>query len=98
MQVVKIKKRRIVLNFVVIALSVAVGWYIKAKLTPQAGGMMGMGGAVPHVLVEDVKTVDVSPHKKYIASVEAIFDWKQYLKENFGDKQDDTVDDTQANP
>lgn len=72
MQVVKIQKRKIILNFVVIALSVATGWYIKAKLTPQPAGMMGMMGGVPHVLVEDVKVVDVSPQKKYIASVEAI--------------------------
>lgn len=72
MQVVHIKKRKIILNFVVIALSVATGWYIKAKLTPQASGMMGMGGGVPHVLVEDVIKADVSPQKKYIATVEPI--------------------------
>ena len=72
MQVVKIQKRRIVLNFVVIMLSVATGWYIKSKLTPHPAGMMGMMGGTPHVLVENVKVVDVSPQKKYIASVEAI--------------------------
>ncbi|MBE6467010.1 MAG: efflux RND transporter periplasmic adaptor subunit [Alphaproteobacteria bacterium] len=72
MQVVKIQKRKIILNFVIIMLSVATGWYIKAKLTPNAGGMMGMMGNIPHVLVEDVKIVDVSSQKKYIASVEAI--------------------------
>lgn len=72
MQVVKVKKRKIILNFVIIMLSVATGWYIKAKLTPPMSGMIGMAGGVPHVLVEDVKIVDVSPQKKYIASVEAI--------------------------
>ena len=72
MQVVKVQKRKIVLNFVIIALSVATGWYIKAKLTPQAAGMSGMGGGVPHVLVEEAIKTDVSPQKKYIATVEAI--------------------------
>ncbi len=72
MQVIKVQKRRIVLNFLVIALSVATGWYIKAKLTPQATGMMGVGGNIPHVLVEEAIKTDVSPQKKYIASVEAI--------------------------
>ncbi len=72
MQVVKVQKRKIVLNFVIIALSVATGWYIKAKLTPQATGMAGMGGGVPHVLIEEVIKTDVSPQKKYIATVEAI--------------------------
>ncbi len=72
MQVVKIQKRKIILNFVIIMASVAAGWYIKSKLTPPSAGMMGMMGATPHVLVEDVKIVDVSPNKKYIASVEAI--------------------------
>lgn len=72
MQIVKIQKRKIILNFVIIMASVATGWYIKAKLTPNPAGMMGMMGGTPHVLVEDVKTVDVSPNKKYIALVEPI--------------------------
>ena len=58
MQVVKIQKRKIILNFVIIMASVAAGWYIKSKLTPPPAGMMGMMGATPHVLVEDVKIVD----------------------------------------
>ena len=72
MQVVHVQKRKIVLNFLIIALAVATGWYMKAKLTPQAAGMMGMAGGIPHVLVEDVIKTDVSPQKKYIATVEAI--------------------------
>ena len=72
MQVVKIQKRKIILNFVIIMLSVATGWFIKAKLTPQGAGMMGMMGGTPHVLIEEVKIVDVSPQKQYIAVVEAI--------------------------
>lgn len=72
MQVVHVKKRKIVLNFVIVMLCIATGWYLKAKLTPQSGGMMGAMGGVPHVLVEKAIKTDVSPQKKYIASVEAI--------------------------
>lgn len=72
MQVVRVQKRRIVLNFVIIALSVATGWYIKAKLTPQGAGMMMGAAGTPHVLIEEVIRTDVSPQKKYIASVEPI--------------------------
>ncbi len=72
MQVVKIQKRKIILNFVIIMASVAVGWFIKAKLTPTPTGMMGMMGGTAHVLVENVTLVDVSPQKKYIAVVEPI--------------------------
>ena len=72
MQVVRVQKRRIILNFVIIALSVATGWYIKAKLTPQGAGMMMGAAGTPHVLIEEVIKTDVSPQKKYIASVEPI--------------------------
>ncbi len=72
MQVVRVQKRKIVLNFLIIALSVATGWYIKAKLTPQGTGMMMGEAGVPHVLIEEVVKKDVSPQKKYIASVEPI--------------------------
>ena len=72
MQVVKVQKRKIVFNFVVIVLCISLGWYLKTKLTPQIGGMAGAGGNVPHVLVEEAVKTDVSPQKKYIAEVEAI--------------------------
>ena len=72
MQVVKVQKRKIVLNFVIIVLCISIGWYLKAKLTPQSNNMALAGGATPHVLVEEVIKTDVSPQRKYIASVEAI--------------------------
>ncbi len=72
MQVVQVKKRRIVFNFVIVMLGIGIGWYLKTKLTPPMTGMMGMGGGVPHVLVEETVKLDVSPQKKYIASVEPI--------------------------
>lgn len=72
MQVVRVQKRTIIKNFIVVVLCVAMGWYLKAKLTPQAAVSMGMGGIVPHVLVEEAITMDVSPQKQYIATVEPI--------------------------
>ncbi len=72
MQVVKVQKRKIILNFVVIMLCIGIGWYLKAKLTPVTSMMGGAGMTVPHVLVEDVVKTDVSPQRNYIASVEAI--------------------------
>lgn len=72
MQVVHVKKRKIVFNFVVAILCIGIGWYLKTKLTPQGAGMMGAMGGTPHVLVENVVKVDVSPQKKYIAAVEPI--------------------------
>ena len=72
MQVVKVSKRVIVKNFVIVFLCIACGWYLKAKLTPH-GAMPGAGAmAVPHVIVEQSKLEDVSPQKQYIASIEPI--------------------------
>ena len=72
MKIVNIQKRRIIINFVIVILCISIGWGLKSKLTPQMGGMMGAAGGVPLVLVEDAAKLDVSPQKKYIASVEAI--------------------------
>ena len=72
MQVVKVSKRKIVRNFIIIILCVALGWYLKTKLTPQMGLPGAMGGGVPHVIVEQTVLEDVSPQKQYIASVEPI--------------------------
>ncbi len=72
MQIVKVSKRKIVRNFIIIILCVALGWYLKTKLTPQMGLPGAMGGGVPHVIVEQTVLEDVSPQKQYIASVEPI--------------------------
>lgn len=72
MQVVKVQKRKIILNFVVVILCICIGWYLKAKLTPQSLSPTMSGNNIPHVLVEEVIKTDVSPQRKYIASVEAI--------------------------
>lgn len=72
MQVTKIKKSTIIRKVLIMALCVAAGWYLKARLTPQMGGMAGMGGGTPYVLTQQVKTADVSPKRSYIGRVEAI--------------------------
>lgn len=72
MQVIKVSKRVIVRNFIIVLLCVAVGWYLKSKLTPQGGLPGGQMGGVPHVIVEQSKLEDVSPQKQYIASIEPI--------------------------
>ncbi|MBR6664033.1 MAG: hypothetical protein IKL33_04315, partial [Alphaproteobacteria bacterium] len=70
MQVVKVSKRVIVRNFIIIFLCVALGWYLKSKLTPQGALPGGAMGGVPHVIVEQSVLEDVSPQKQYIASIE----------------------------
>ncbi len=72
MQVTKIKKSTIIRKVLIMLLCVAAGWYLKARLTPQMGGMAGMGGGTPYVLTQQVKTADVSPKRSYIGRVEAI--------------------------
>lgn len=72
MQVTKIKKSTIIRKVLIMLLCVAAGWFIKGRLTPQMGGMAGMGGGTPYVLTQQVKTADVSPKRSYIGHVEAI--------------------------
>lgn len=72
MQVLKVSKRIIVRNFIVILLCVALGWYLKSKLTPQGAMPGGQAGSIPHVIVEQSVLEDVSPQKQYIASIEPI--------------------------
>ncbi len=72
MRVTKIEKSTIIRKVLIMLLCVAAGWFIKGRLTPQMGGMAGMGGGTPYVLTQQVKTADVSPKRSYIARVEAI--------------------------
>lgn len=72
MQILKVSKRVIVRNFIIVFLCVALGWYLKAKLTPQGAFPGGAMGGVPHVIVEQSVLEDVSPQKQYIASIEPI--------------------------
>lgn len=71
MQVTKVKKRIIIRKTLFILLCVSAGWYLKARLTPQSGGMAIRGGE-PSVLVEEIKPSDVSPKRTYVGVVEPI--------------------------
>ena len=71
MQIVTINKRTIIRKTVILLLCVAVGWYLKGKLTPQTP-MMGMGRGDPYVLIQGIEKRDISPKKNYIGHVEAI--------------------------
>ncbi|MBR2300232.1 MAG: efflux RND transporter periplasmic adaptor subunit [Alphaproteobacteria bacterium] len=70
MQVKKIQSKNILSKVVYSLLCVALGWYLKAKMTPNFAG--AWNNEPPHVLVKSLSKADVSTKKKYIASVEAI--------------------------
>lgn len=72
MQVTKIQKRTIFRKLLVLALCVAAGWYLKARLTPQMPNMAAMSGGTPSVLIKQVTQTNIAPKKSYIAHVEAI--------------------------
>lgn len=72
MQVVKINKTKIIRNTVYALLCVSAGWYIKGRLTPAMPGMSAMRNGEPYVLIQKLKTADISPKKSYIGHVEAI--------------------------
>ncbi len=71
MQIVTINKRTIIRKTVILLLCVAVGWYLKGKMTPQIP-MMGMNRGDTYVLIQGVEKRDISPKKNYIGHVEAI--------------------------
>jgi len=71
MKIGSIKKRVILKNTVIVLGCVAIGWFIKGKLTPQMPTMMGMGGT-PYVVVKQVEEKTLSKNKGEIGLVEAI--------------------------
>ncbi len=72
MKVGKMSNRKILKQVFVLCLCVAAGWFLKAKLTPQAAAPAGGPGSEPYVLVEEAQLRDVTPAKKFIGHVEAI--------------------------
>lgn len=71
MQVSKPSKRLIIKRFVIFLACVSFGWYLKGKLSPNNN--MGMGNQpAPYVLVQEVKSQDITQAKNHIAHVEAI--------------------------
>lgn len=71
MKIGKVSNRKIIRQVLILVLCVAIGWYLKAKLTPQMPMMMGAGGD-PYVLVKEVEQQSISPKKSFIGHVEAI--------------------------
>lgn len=71
MKINRIHKTDIVKNLSVIVLGIAIGWFIKAKLTTGAASMGAAGGA-PYVVTEQVKEQNIAANKEEIGLVEAI--------------------------
>ncbi len=71
MLLTKPHKSAILKRLVLIVLCIALGWYLKGKMTPKIA-MGAMGAGTPYVLVEELHEQDVSKEKGRIAHVEAI--------------------------
>ena len=72
MRVGKLKNRNIIKQVVILGLCVALGWYLKSKLTPQLPSAGASAGGEPYVLIQTLEERDVSPKTTYIGHVEAI--------------------------
>ncbi|MBR1777156.1 MAG: efflux RND transporter periplasmic adaptor subunit [Alphaproteobacteria bacterium] len=70
MKVVRLSKRKMLLQLIVLAACVAFGWELKTRLTPAVDHQQE--GQVPYVVTTEAAEENVSPQKKYIATVEAI--------------------------
>lgn len=64
-------KRLIAKRLVVFFLCVALGWFLKGRMTPH-GAYQGANGGVPYVLVQAVESQETAQAKNQIAHVEAI--------------------------
>ncbi len=72
MKIIKIDNNKIITQVIILCLCVAIGWFLKARLTPQMP-MAGMMGAMePYVIVEKAIIKDITPTRNYIAHVEPI--------------------------
>lgn len=71
MKINRIHKTDIMKNLGIILLGIAIGWFIKAKLTPKMAGMGAMGG-VSYVVTKAVEEQNIVANKGEIGLVEAI--------------------------
>ena len=71
MRVSKPQKSVIIKNVAWFLVCVGIGWYLKARLSPNYN-MAGMQQGTPYVLVQEVKSQDVTKVDNHIAHVEAI--------------------------
>ena len=67
-----VSKGSILKNVAIVLLCGAAGWYLKARLTPQAGMMGMMGAGTPYVVTDTATLENVAPYKDFIGHVEAI--------------------------
>ena len=72
MKIGRLKSKIILQRMAFIFVCIAIGWFIKGRLTPSMP--MGMAGAMgePYVLVETVAEEDITPYESVIGHVEAI--------------------------
>ena len=70
MKVVRLSKRKILFQLIVLAVCVGFGWALKARLTPDSG--QHWGGQIPYVVTTEAVEANTAAQKKYIATVEAI--------------------------
>ena len=71
MKITRIHKKDILKRVALILLCIAVGWFLKSKLTPKTASM-GATGGVPYVVVQAVEEQKLSKNKEEIGLVEAI--------------------------
>ena len=64
-------KKLILKRLAIFLLCVALGWFLKGRMTPNGAGM-GAGGGLPYVLVQAVESKEAAQAKNHIAHVEAI--------------------------
>ena len=67
-----VTKKTILTHLAIYLMCGAAGWYLKGRLTPQAGMMGMMGGGTPFVLTDKATLENVAPRKDFIGHVEAI--------------------------
>lgn len=71
MQISKPHKTVIIKRTVLVVFCIALGWFLKSKMSPQIG-LGGFGAQTPYVLVNQVQLEDTSKASKHIAHVESI--------------------------
>lgn len=71
MKIGRIHKKEILKKTGIVVGCIALGWFLKAKLTPQMSAMSAMGGA-PYVVVKPIEEQNLAKDKGEIGLVEAI--------------------------
>ena len=71
MKINRVHKTDIIKNLGIVIVGIALGWFLKAKLTPQMPNMGAMGG-VPYVITKQAEEQNIVANKGEIGLVEAI--------------------------